>query len=115
MMICPQCHLPISDNEIACKVCADRKSQAALLRSQVQFLPRVLAGSLTLKLTPRYGRAKPHLVLYTDDSHSWCWEPVRGTLKWEYYDEQLITKGICDRCAARFLEVREAAQAESQR
>ena len=102
-MTCPKCRKPVPDKLLGCIACLERQSRADYLDMQRRYLPDVLAGRLEL-ITAGRGTQQfnIHLVLFNDENHTWCWEPIRTggfKRKREPYSDQL-TKRLCSKCRA---------------
>jgi hypothetical protein len=105
-MICPKCKSWVPEGDLACRVCAERRSREAFLEYQRQFMPKVFAGDLALRI--RQGKAggmsQLHIELYGDHAHTYCGVPTQGMrLTFLIFRGELRSPtGTCVACAEIF-------------
>jgi hypothetical protein len=78
-MICPTCGSYVPDGNLACTTCVQRKSQAAYVEYQRQFMQQIFAGDLSLRIRKgKAGYSQMHIELFGDGAHTYCGVPTVG-------------------------------------
>jgi hypothetical protein len=116
-MTCLTCGKLIAPGKLACPACTTRKARDAVLSQEKQHLPRVLAGSLEIRLVRPARTGLFHLVLYGNHQETYCGAPVpvsySATRQWNFY-RPALRESLCPACLIQFdilvAELPDAAQ-----
>jgi hypothetical protein len=113
MMTCPVCHSIVPDHLLTCPVCAQRKSDTAMLAAQLEPLRKVLRGEGPLTIRAINGKRHVQMFagkitfcgLMVDERHR------RSFLDWGIDD----TGSICSDCLRAVTEAMQQAAPDSAR
>lgn len=116
--ICPTCHCPIPEGQLACLPCAAKRAAADARASQSSYFGHVLHGRLELRLRRRTRyQGAIHIALFNYKDTAFCGESLLHYTyqRFEKWDETEIQLKTCSACYSAFLALVRECEASAAR